>query len=108
MADLDLNHPWEVRPTLRLRSAADRTALENIRAALRQHPNVANVWVGLESSTCSEGVTGTIVLTQPSTPGAAVDEATRLLAEACAAAGLIVDVIKEVVVEMADVDPRSL
>jgi hypothetical protein len=37
-----------------------------------------------------------------------VDDAVRLLAEACADVGLAVDVIKEVVVEMADVDPRSL
>ena len=108
MADLDLNHPWEVRPTLRLRNTADRAVLDAMQASLRQHPGVAEVCVGLERSEYSEGVTATIVLTQPSTPGAAVDEATRLLADACAAAGLTVDVIKEVVVEMAGVDPRSL
>ena len=105
---LDFYRLWEVRPTLRLRSDVERSVLDGIQASLRQHPGISEAYVGLERSEYSEGVTATIVLTQPSTPGAAVDEATRLLAAACAAAGLVVDVIKEVVVEMAGVDPRSL
>ena len=47
MADLDLNHPWEVRPTLRLRNTADRAVLDAMQASLRQHPGVAEVCVGL-------------------------------------------------------------
>ena len=109
MADIvEAHRQWEVRPTLRLRNTADRAILDAMQASLRQHPGISEAYVGLERSEYSEGVTATIVLTQPSTPGAAVDEATRLLADACAAAGLTVDVIKEVVVEMAGVDPRSL
>ena len=105
---LDFYRLWEVRPTLRLRSDVERSVLDGIQASLRQHPNVTFAGVWGESTVHREGIVATIVLTQPSTPGAAVDEATQLLAAACAAAGLVVDVIKEVVVEMAGVDPRSL
>lgn len=99
---------WEVRLTLRLTSFPDQAVLDSIADMLRQHPNVVLAHVGIEIGTHSEGITATIVLTQPSTPGVAVDEATNLLVAACAAAGLMTDIIKEVVAEMADVDPRTL
>jgi hypothetical protein len=107
---------WEVRPTLRLTSRLpDQAAVDSIiaslgsvEAALRNHPNVATAHVGLESSVHSEGITATIALAHPSTPGAAVDEATNLLAQACAVAGLTTDIVKEIVAQLADVDPRSL
>ncbi len=111
-----LHRRWEVRPTLRLTSRLpDKAAVDSViaplgsvEAALRMHPNVVAAYVAVGFGDQSEDITATIVLAQPSTPGAAVDEATTLLAEACAAAGLTTDVIKEVVAEMADVDPRSL
>jgi len=107
---------WEVRPTLRLTSRLlDQAAVDSVIAslggvatALRKHPSVAVAHVGLVSSAHSEDITATIALAQPSTPGAAVDEATHLLADACSAAGLTTDVIIEVVAEMAEFDPRSL
>jgi hypothetical protein len=106
---------WEVRPTLRLSTRMDYTSLDSVFAlfksiedALRQHPMFAGAHVGGETGEHSDGITATIVLAHPSTPGAAVDEATNRLAEACTAAGLMTDIIKEVVVELADVDPRSL
>jgi hypothetical protein len=114
----DFYRRWEVRPTLWLLNPPDQTALgsieqieqvtERVRDTLLQHPSVAVAYVGLESSTHSVGITATIVLAQPSTPGAAVDEAVNLLAITCTVAGLKTDVIKEIVVEMADIDPRSL
>lgn len=107
---------WEVRPTLRLTDRyRDQAAFERVKPildaigdVLRHHPRVtaAHVWMG--STPLSEGITASIVLAQPSTPGEAVDRAISLLAEACVAAGLTTDVIKEVVAEMAEVDPRSL
>jgi hypothetical protein len=105
---------WEVRPTLRLLRPLtrpldrDKPLLDRVADAMRQHPNVEVPHVGITISQFSHGLTANIVFNQPLTPGAAVDEATNLLAEASAAAGLATDVIIEVVVEMADVDPRSL
>jgi hypothetical protein len=112
----DCHRRWEVRPTLRLLSpfpdpiSTDnvRRSLDGVADVLRKDPDVAAAYVGLAFSTYSQGITATIVPAQPSTPGAAADLAIRLLAETCNALGLTVDVIKEVVVEMADVDPRSL
>src|SRR5262245_51398104 len=99
---------WQVRPTLRLTGTWDQARLDRVADALRQHPDIAFVAVGVEHGEQSDGITATIVLAQPSAPGVAVDEATRLLADACIAAGLTTDRVKEIVAEAADVDPRSL
>jgi hypothetical protein len=113
-AMLDLQRRWEARPTLRLASPdfsggdVPWDLLERIADDIRHQPGVAAANVGLEQSEMSQGITATIALARPSPPGAAADEAIRLLAEASAHAGLICDALKEVVVEMADVDPRSL
>lgn len=111
----DFCRQWEVRPTLRLPDPPEQEAVDNIEQAvehvrdmLRQDPKVAIAYVGLESGEHGVSITATIVLAQSSTPGAAADEATNLLATACAAVGLQADVVKEIVVEMANVDPRSL
>ena len=111
---LDLQRRWEARPILRLTSPiysggdVPWDVLERIADTIRHQPGVGGANVGLEQSEMSQGITATIALARPSTPGAAADEAIRLLAEASAHAGLTCDVLKEVVVEMADVDPRSL
>jgi hypothetical protein len=107
---------WQVRPTLRLMTPfpdppfaeSTRRWLDAILEALRSSPGVAaaNVWT--QQGPQSYGIEATIVLPGPSSPGAAVDEAVSLLNEACAAAGVDVDVIKEIVVTMGGVDPRSL
>ncbi|HEX9067354.1 MAG TPA: LssY C-terminal domain-containing protein [Ktedonobacterales bacterium] len=82
---------WEVRPTLRLLTPTEKASLgallDGMTADLRKRPDVSFAAVSLQYGPQSEGITATIVLTAPSAPGAAVDMATELLAQACAAAG---------------------
>jgi hypothetical protein len=112
----DVQQRWHVRPTLRLpgrlpdQATGDRLIplVGGIADALRQRPNVAYANVGFTFYVQSVGISAGITLAHPATPGAAVDEATRLLSEACAAAGLATDLIIEVVVAPADLDHGSL
>lgn len=110
---LESNQHWEIRPTLRLTAFRapnfpDRTLLDGVADALRQHSNIAFANVGAVLGTDRVAVTATITFTHPSTLGVAVEEATRLLMQASVASGLTIDTIVEVVAEPGGIDPRSL
>lgn len=109
----DSHRHWEVRPTLRLSgipasSPPDQTLLDRVADALRQHPSVAFAAVGCVIGLHSAAITATIQFAQPLSLGAAVEEATKLLEQSGAAAGLMPDVVVEVVAEPGGVDPRAL
>lgn len=109
----DLHRRWEVRPTLRLVGVSvsnppDQATRDVVADGLRQHPNVAFASAGLVIGLHSVGVTATILFAQPLSLGAAVEEATNLLAQAGAAAGLVAEVVVEVIAEPGGVDPRTL
>lgn len=114
MPDLtDVPRRWEVRPTLRLpdipiSNPPDQATLERVADTLRQQPNVVAAHVWTVAGERHLAITASIVLAQPSTPGAAVDEATTLLAQASVVAGLTADMMTEVVAEPGGVEPRTL
>jgi hypothetical protein len=102
---------WEVVLTLRVKtghaekawtqtpeSVPDFDLLDRIGDALLKHSNVdgVTVWGPVDVVSGGEGISAAIAFVEVSTPGAAVDEAIALLAEACAASGLMPDEIDEV------------
>ena len=99
---------WEVRPTLRLSRLADQALLAKIDEELRNYISIASANIGFVRGEQSEGITATIVLAEPTTLAVAIIKAIDLLAEACAAAGLKMDSIVEVVAQPGGVDPRTL
>lgn len=109
----DLHRRWEVRPTLRLpgvqiSNPLDQTLLDRVAKGLQQHTNVEAAHVWFLGGQHSWALTATILFAQPLSLGAAVEEATNLLAQAGAAAGLVADVAVEVTAEPGGVDPRTL
>jgi hypothetical protein len=96
---------WEVRPTLRIDEELDTDDLARLRASTPLELDLHSIGL-VRGNRGGHAVTATFVV-EADTPGAAADLGLNRFHDLVAAADLPAIGIGEVVVEPADLDPRS-